>query len=135
MKLDEAVKRRLKSRAASLTCDNLVAEFERGQAQKPTGSSPLSQVAGLSGFWARGDVALINRERTNQRSAWGSLISYDRTSGQARVSGTGRHLAVFQDVNPQTGALNAQWKGEAFDWDLNTGKIKTRRSVILAPRR
>jgi len=135
LKLDEAVKRRLKSRAASLTCNNLVAEFERGRDTRQTGPSPLSQVTGLTGFWARGNAALVNRERTNQRSAWGSLISYDRTSGLARVIGTGRHPAVFQDVNPQTGALNAQWKGEAFDWDLNTGKIKTRKSRILAPRR
>jgi len=135
LKLDEATRRLLKSRAANLTCNNLVAEFERGRSRKQTGSSPLSQVTGLTGFWARGNVALVNRERTSQQSAWGSLISYDRTSGLARVAGTGRQLAVFQDVNPRTGALNAQWKGETFDWDLKTGKIKTRKSRILAPRR
>jgi len=134
LNLDDATKRRLKSRAASLVCNNLVAEFERGKPRDQTGSSPLSQVAGLKGFWARGDVALVNREQSHQRSAWGSQISYDRTSGLASVAGVGRQPAVFQDVNPQTGALNAQWKGEAFDWDLKTGKIITRGSTILAPR-
>ena len=134
LKLDEATRRLLKSRAATLTCNNLVAEFERGRSRKQTGSSPLSQVTGLTGFWARGQAALVNRERTNERSAWGSLISYDRTSGLARVTGTGRQLAVFQDVNPRTGALNTQWKGETFDWDLKTRQIKTRKSRILAPR-
>ena len=60
----------------------------------------------------------------------------------ARCSGLGTTFvqqysqsAVFQDINPQTGALITQWNGDTFDWDLNTGKIKTRGTTILAPRR
>ncbi|HSW46448.1 MAG TPA: hypothetical protein VLM89_12845 [Phycisphaerae bacterium] len=137
MKLDEATRKRLTSRAATLGCDNLVAQFEtdRSRDGRPAGPSPLSRATGLKAFWARRDVRLEDREATMHRSATGSLIYYDGQSGDARITGTDAQPAHILVVDPQTGQAILNWRGSEVTWNLKTSEVRAMDSVILAPGR
>jgi len=137
LKLDEATRKRLTSRAATLTCDNLVAQFEtvRSRDTDRDSPSPLSRATNLKAFWARRNVSLVDREAKVQRSADGSLIYYDGQSGDARITGTNQQPAVIKVDDPQTGRSIVYWQGQEVTWNLNTDEIRTEKSQVLAPGR
>ena len=135
LKLDDATRKRITSRAATLTCGNLVLQFQRDKNQKtksPTGS--LSTATSLKGFQARGNVMLMSREAETQRSASGSAILYDTETSLAEIQGTTLQPAVIQEVETRTGRLSAQWHGNTVKWNLKTRQIDAERSSVTAPR-
>ncbi|NLX24096.1 MAG: hypothetical protein GXY55_20795 [Phycisphaerae bacterium] len=131
LKLDEAVRRRIRSRTANLTCDNLRAEFQRNPSRKRLDSSPLSQATSLHGFRAWGNVYLMDHDAKAQRTASGTIIAYNRASGLVEVGGSASRQAVIEETDAATGRLNGHWNGDSLEWNLNTGIIQTRRGSIL----
>ena len=136
LKLDEATIKRLTSRTATLTCDNLLAQFETVRSRDThTGPSPLSQATGLKKFWARRNVELVDLDAKVHRSARGSLIDYDGQSGDAKITGSEQQPVVMQAVNPSTGQLILNRRGQEVTWNLKTGQVFMQKSIILAPGR
>jgi hypothetical protein len=136
LKLDEATRKRLTSRTATLTCDNLLAQFETVRLQdKEAGATPLSRATGLKAFWARRNVELVDRDAKVQRSARGSLIYYDGQSGDAKITGSERQPAAMEAVNPAKGEMLLHWRGKEVTWNLKTGEVRLQNSIILAPGR
>ena len=133
LQLDDATVRHLRTQTASLTCNELVAEFERDAASRDSGSSPLSRATRLKAFWARDQVALVYREPTVERTAYGTFISYDNTSGIARIEGTPSRPNIIQEIDPATRRLKAQRQGGTLEWNMRTNVITAKGSVILAP--
>ncbi len=131
LKLDEATRRRIRSRSANLTCDNLRAEFQTDPGRKRQDSSPLSRATSLHGFRAWGNVYLLDRDARTQRTASGTIIAYNRGSGLVEVAGGPSQQAVIEEVDAATGRLNGHWNGDSLEWNLNTGIIQTRRGSIL----
>jgi len=136
LQLDEAIARRLRNQTAMLTCDTLLAQFERDPHAGKETPSPLSRATRLKAFWARGNpVTLVHREGNVQRSATGVLIAYDGISGIARIEGSPGQPNVIQEVDPATGRLIAQRRGGRLEWNLKTQVITADGSIILAPGR
>lgn len=132
LKLDDDTKKRLRSRTASLTCDNLRAEFERDtKAGRRRDSTPLSRATALAGFRAQGNVLLVDRDANAQRSAAGGSITYSRTKGIAEIEGGTAKRATIEEIDPQSGRLSAHWTGLNLQWALETGVVTVEGSKIL----
>lgn len=135
LKLDEATRKRITSRTASLTCGHLVIEFQRDRnAKAKSSASSLSSATTLKGFQARDNVFLMNREMDTQRSASGSVILYSAETNLAEINGTSLQQAVIEEVETRTGKLTGYWRGNTVKWNLKTRQIDAEGSNVNAPR-
>jgi len=135
LKLDEETRKRITSRAATLTCGNLVVQFQRdkdGKTKSPGGS--LSGATALKGFQARGNVFFTSSEADLRRSASGLAILYDAVTGLAEISGTTLQEAVIEEAEVRTGRSTGYWHGLTVKWNLKTRQIEAEGSKVNAPR-
>lgn len=135
IQLNPSIRRRLQSRSAGLTCSHLIAQFlTEGPTDNAGSGSPLARATGLESFRATGRVMFVDRDGNVKRTASGSAVTFNQTSGVAEIAGSARQPAILEEVDSRTGRLTAQRRGGTIRWNLKTRKITAERSTILAPR-
>jgi hypothetical protein len=121
----------LPGREAGLTCDNLLVEFERIDADTSRSEpSPLSRAARLRSFQALGQIGRVRLEENN-RFVIGTKVTYNSVTGTGRVSGSTRMPARLFSRDPRTGRLDSVAL-ESFEWDQHTGRLTAVRPQALA---
>ncbi len=121
MNIDPDRLRRLKGRQAGLTCGNLLVEFERGQRESQSGSSPLSRATRLKSFQALGRVRL----EEGNRFVIGTKVTYSSDTGVGQVIGSPQLPAKLYVLDERTGQAR-RFSVDTFEWDQRTGLLRAR---------
>jgi hypothetical protein len=114
-------------RLAELTCNNLLVQFQSANA-RAQGPSPLSRVSGIEVFDATGRVRL----QDNNRTAEGTSVRYDDSTGLVRITGSEQLPAQAFEVDQKTGELKGLERGKLIEWNLKTGVIRAGAGGIMA---
>jgi lipopolysaccharide export system protein LptA len=127
MRFDIDALQRLEGREVSMTCDNLLANFERDAGKKKDGESPLGGATKLTNFRATGQAVRIEQ---GEYSAQGTLVTYDRSSGNVELRGTAREPSQIMKMD-KTGKPYIA-RSELIKWNQKTGKIYIKKIAVVA---
>jgi hypothetical protein len=130
MSLDLDMLRQIEGREVSMTCDNLLANFDRVKRQtreKRDGASPLGGATRLTAFRATGQSVRIEQD---EYSAQGTLVTYDRPSGFVELRGSPRAPAQIMKLD-ETGK---PWitRTELIKWNQRTGEVFIKKPRVIA---
>ena len=122
--------RQMEGREVSLTCDNLLSNFDRAEREKREkrdGPSPLGGATRLTAFRATGQSVRIEQD---EYSAQGTLVTYDRASGVVELRGSPRAPAQIMKLD-ETGK---PWiaRSELIRWNQRTGGVRIKRVTVIA---
>jgi lipopolysaccharide export system protein LptA len=128
MRFDLDELKKIEGREVSMTCDNLLANFERDSGKKKRdGASPLGGATKLTNFRATGQAVRIEQ---GDYSAQGTLVTYDRSSGNVELQGTARQPSQIMKMD-KTGKPYIA-RSELIKWNQKTGKIYIKKIAIVA---
>jgi hypothetical protein len=118
---------RFPGREATLTCDNLMAQFERRTDAERVPGSPMGQAARLKSLHATGQS--VRMEETN-RAAQCTQLTYDSGTGIVRLIGSAHVQAVVMKLDELGGTGYA--RGDMLEWNQKTGEITGKGVNMLA---
>lgn len=122
---------RIPGRQVSLSCDNLMAEFERpkdqARAEAPR-NSLVARATRLKSLQASGRSV---RMEEGNRAAEGTRISYDGQSGIVKLAGSPQVPARVMEWD-ELGGVHRVLRNELIEWNQRTGQIEIRGPSVLA---
>jgi len=127
MNFDLEILLQIEGREVSMTCDNLLANFERENRKKRDGASPLGGAARLTAFRATGQSVRIEQD---EYSAQGTLARYDRSSGIVELTGSPRAPAQIMKLD-ETGKPYIA-RSELIKWNQKSGQVLLKKTTMLA---